>query len=455
MSLEQGIKQIGRQWSLTVYPRTRDSSASSPRKEKGDSETQCTSSLSHPETAFHLHAQEDFPDGGLRAWLVVLGCSCAAFATFGFVNAFGVFQDYYQNVLLKGTSPSAIAWIGSTQYALVFFPALVVGRLFDLGHLHVPFALASINLVLCTFLVAECRELWHFLLCQGFGVGISCGVIFGPVMSIIAHWFKKKRGTALGFIAFASSIGGTVFPVAFRNLHDTVGFKWSMRIMAFMLLFVLGIANLTIRRRLPPVVVSGGLFNPKQFKSPAYSVYTAAGFVAWLGLYTVLTFIDASARTQDVPPHLASYLVAIANAGSAIGRLSSGILADRVGPINVMTPSLFLGGVLTFVWPYVRGTSALVPLALFYGASSGAFAALIGAPMIAFGDSTDVGRRMGMNLTILSLGALAGPPISGAIAKSTGAYSAVGIYAGSSVMVAVCLLMLCRYFVLRRWVGKT
>jgi MFS transporter, MCT family, solute carrier family 16 (monocarboxylic acid transporters), member 10 len=95
-----------------------------------------------------------------------------------------------------------------------------------------------------------------------------------------------------------------------------------------------------------------------------------------------------------------------------------------------MTPSLFLGGVLTFVWPYVRGTSALVPLALFYGASSGAFAALIGAPMIAFGDSTDVGRRMGMNLTILSLGALAGPPISGAIAKSTGAYSAVGIYAG-------------------------
>jgi len=109
--------------------------------------------------------------------------------------------------------------------------------------------------------------------------------------------------------------------------------------------------------------------------------------------------------------------------------------------------------------------------------------------MIAFGDSTDVGRRMGMNLTILSLGALAGPPISGAISKSTGGYAAVGIYAGpfsfssfslacrgsrvgdlvltvprrflfclrvgSSVMVAVCLLVLSRYFILRRWIGKT
>jgi hypothetical protein len=42
----------------------------------------------------------------------------------------------------------------------------------------------------------------------------------------------------------------------------------------------------TLRRRLPPITVSGGLFNLKQFKSPAYSVYTASGFVAWLGLYT-------------------------------------------------------------------------------------------------------------------------------------------------------------------------
>ena len=65
----------------------------------------------------------------------------------------------------------------------------------------------------------------------------------------------------MGIITFASSIGGTVFPVAFRNLHDTVGyaltairqrslaesahrFKWTMRIIAFVLMFVLGIANL-------------------------------------------------------------------------------------------------------------------------------------------------------------------------------------------------------------------
>jgi MCP family monocarboxylic acid transporter-like MFS transporter 10 len=97
-----------------------------------------------------------------------------------------------------------------------------------------------------------------------------------------------------------------------------------------------------------------------------------------------------------------------------------------------MTPSVFVAGILTFLWPHLHGTGALVALALLYGASIGAFAALVGSPMIALGDSTDVGRRTGMYFTILSVGSLMGPPISGAINHATGGYSVVGIYAGQS-----------------------
>jgi MFS transporter, MCT family, solute carrier family 16 (monocarboxylic acid transporters), member 10 len=101
--------------------------------------------------------------------------------------------------------------------------------------------------------------------------------------------------------------------------------------------------------------------------------------------------------------------------------------------LNVMAPSVFVAGILTFLWPHVHGTVALVALALLYGASVGPFVSLIGAPMIALGDSTDVGRRTGMYLTILSFGSLVGPPISGAINGATGGYSVVGIYAGQSI----------------------
>lgn len=55
---------------------------------------------------------------------------------------------------------------------------------------------------------------------------------------------------------------------------------------------------------------------------------------------------------------------------------------------------------------------------------------LLGNPMMDMGDTNDVGRRLGMFMSILALGALAGPPISGAISTATGGFKVVGYYAG-------------------------
>ena len=50
-------------------------------------------------------------------------------------------------------------------------------------------------------------------------------------------------------------------------------------------------------------------------------------------------FIDASAPSQGVPESFSPYLVSIANAGNAVGRLSSGILADRFGTSSSLPPT--------------------------------------------------------------------------------------------------------------------
>jgi hypothetical protein len=48
-------------------------------------------------------------------------------------------------------------------------------------------------------------------------------------------------------------------------------------------------------------------------------------------------FIDASAPSQGVPESFSSYLVSLANAGNAVGRLASGILADQFGMSSPLT----------------------------------------------------------------------------------------------------------------------
>lgn len=55
---------------------------------------------------------------------------------------------------------------------------------------------------------------------------------------------------------------------------------------------------------------------------------------------------------------------------------------------------------------------------------------MLAAPLISMGETHDVGLRLGMFFTILAFGALAGPPISGAINVATNGFKAVGYYAG-------------------------
>src|ERR1700747_2938408 len=99
--------------------------------------------------------------------------------------------------------------------------------MFDLGYFKLPFFFASCLLVGATLLVAQCLHYWQFLVCQGLAIGVrmsrnaalsfgylsmrqlGCGIIFGPAMGVISHWFKKHRGIALGLTASGSSIGGT------------------------------------------------------------------------------------------------------------------------------------------------------------------------------------------------------------------------------------------------------
>ncbi|KAI5985635.1 hypothetical protein EDD15DRAFT_1629834 [Pisolithus albus] len=116
----------------------------------------------------------DAPDGGIKAWSVVLASMLTTFCTFGYVNSsWGVFQAYYEQDLLSDKSPSTIAWIGSVQYTFIYLPGLATGRLFDLGHFKIPYFVSSCGLIACTFLTAECKQYWHFLVVQGVFTGVS------------------------------------------------------------------------------------------------------------------------------------------------------------------------------------------------------------------------------------------------------------------------------------------
>ena len=72
-----------------------------------------------------------FPEGGVRAWLVVLGSFSGMTASFGILNTAGTFQTYLSTHQLAHESPSAVGWIFSLYAFLTFFCGIQIGPVFD------------------------------------------------------------------------------------------------------------------------------------------------------------------------------------------------------------------------------------------------------------------------------------------------------------------------------------
>lgn len=118
------------------------------------------------------------PQNGRTAWLHALTGFLVVANCWGIGNAWGIFQAYYELFYIRGTPPSSIAWIGSTQLALVFGLGFPVGKLVDMGYFHTVFHTGSFLMVLGIFCTAWCKSLATLWVTQGLITGIGMGCLF-------------------------------------------------------------------------------------------------------------------------------------------------------------------------------------------------------------------------------------------------------------------------------------
>ena len=78
-----------------------------------------------------VSTEEGYPEGGTRAWLVVLGSWFALFAGLGLMNTLAAFQTYTLTHQLKGYSAGTVGWVYSLYTFLAFFCGIYIGPVFD------------------------------------------------------------------------------------------------------------------------------------------------------------------------------------------------------------------------------------------------------------------------------------------------------------------------------------
>lgn len=79
-----------------------------------------------------LESEEDdgYPEGGLKAWLVVLGSWCAMVPSMGLLNTLGILHAWTSQHQLKDYSESSIGWIYGAYGFFLYIGGAQVGELF-------------------------------------------------------------------------------------------------------------------------------------------------------------------------------------------------------------------------------------------------------------------------------------------------------------------------------------
>lgn len=72
-----------------------------------------------------------YPEGGLQAWLVVLGAFCGLAASIGLYNSTGVLSILLSSSILTAISASSLGWIFSIYAFVVWAVGVWVGPCFD------------------------------------------------------------------------------------------------------------------------------------------------------------------------------------------------------------------------------------------------------------------------------------------------------------------------------------
>ncbi|KAH7041439.1 putative monocarboxylate permease [Microdochium trichocladiopsis] len=389
-------------------------------------------------------SQSPPPDGGIKAWTHVALLHIVFFNTWGVSNSFGVFQQFYVSDLLAGQSPSSISWIGSVQTACLFALGVFSGRATDAGYFRYVFFTGVFLQVFGLMMASLAQNYWQLFLAQGLCLGVGNGLSFIPALSTTSTYFRKNRAVAISIGAAGAALGGLIYPVLVQQLlpANKLGFGWTMRVMAFLMLATYVPCLIWYAPRLPPRK-TGPLIDTTAFHEAPFLFFAASFFFNFWGVYTAFFYISSFARDQ-IGIANPSNLVIILNGAGVIGRLLPGIVADRfTGLFNLLVPLCFAGSLLTYLWSQVHSPAGLYVFVVINGLVAHAMQSMY--PTVATTMTPDInktGTRAGMITSAVSIAVLTGPAISGAlIQQDHGGYLYAQMFAGTSICLsAFCML---------------
>ena len=290
-------------------------------------------------------------------------------------------------------------------------------------------------------------ELWQFLLMWGLGRGLTVAVIDIAVVVVIANWFIRRRGSAMGMTMVGTRGGMMIFPLVITAGIWLGGLREAFLLMA-LLVVVIGLAPPLIMRRrpedvglrpdgqLPGASVSAAENTAPLSSDPDWSVRQALRTRAfWLLLFgtTILMAVSGSVNftfvshmTQNgIDADTARAALALWAGMGIIGGVLGGELRQRLA-VRYALPLVIVVTTAALIWFVLTDEVWMAfVFAVWHGLSFGAQLPLNRISFPDYFGRYSVGRIRGVTAPPQLLINAFGPFVSGLVIDNRGSYDLI------------------------------
>ncbi|KAG8157997.1 hypothetical protein KVR01_012269 [Diaporthe batatas] len=305
-------------------------------------------------------------DGGIKAWLFLLGACIVEITAWGFPYCYGVFREYFvTHEPFQGDSLVSVGGMLSNASQTPRKNARWLGCLICTG--------SAIGAAFTTTASA-------LIICLGLLYGIGAGLLFAPSMHFMGDWFVKRKSFAYGIICGAGAAAGAGLPPIYTVCLNKYGAKATLIGWGFITFVVTSIGLLMMQPRTPPERALKPERSDVDFlRKPLFLIFLTATFAQALAHYGPSTYLPSMAADFGLTSVQGSLLVTLLNLAQAIGQPLQGMLADLSSSFYVpfLISTLGGGGVSALlIWPWCRNLWSLSLFSLCFGATAGGFAVL-------------------------------------------------------------------------------
>ena len=395
-------------------------------------------------------AVEAIPDGGY-GWTVVCSCAFLLFWINGYTTTWGVLQAALLESSKIQVDVRTVTFVGSLYMACMVAFSLASVRLFgSLGTCYTSVAamfLYGLGPILTSFTLDNIGGLF---VTAGLLVGIASSISYTATNTLPSQWFSGKLGTANGLVKADGGVGATVLPIAAQALIDSVGLAWTFRIFGFLILATGVPAALLLKDR--AATGRSSRFDWSLLKNPSFLTLASAGAVGVFALFVPPFFLPLFAKAVGLSASTGAALVAGFGGSTALGRLISGWMCDRVGAFNTLVITLLVNSLSMFaIWPVSSSLPPLLIFAVVNGWANGSFFVALPTAVAALAPGSAV-ASISLATSFWTPGYLLGSPIAGMLIQRTGAalsssvqpYLAAIFYAAGTGLLAALLVIFSR-----------